>query len=53
VRTARAKGLSERRIVWVHVLRNAAIPIITYVMSNLPGMLIGDSCWSASSASRG
>jgi peptide/nickel transport system permease protein len=41
VRTARAKGLSERRIVWVHVLRNAAIPIITYVMSNLPGLLIG------------
>jgi peptide/nickel transport system permease protein len=41
VRTARAKGLSERRIVWVHVLRNSAIPIITYVMSNLPGLLIG------------
>jgi peptide/nickel transport system permease protein len=41
VRTARAKGVSERRIVWVHVLRNAAIPIITYVMSNLPGLLIG------------
>ncbi len=41
VRTARAKGLTERRIVWVHVLRNASIPIITYVMSNLPGLLIG------------
>jgi peptide/nickel transport system permease protein len=41
VRTARAKGLSERRIVWVHILRNAAIPIITYVMSNLPALLIG------------
>jgi peptide/nickel transport system permease protein len=41
VRTARAKGLSERRVVWVHVLRNAAIPIITYVMSNLPALLIG------------
>ena len=41
VRTARAKGLSERRIVWVHVLRNAAIPIITYLMSNLPALLIG------------
>ena len=41
VRTARAKGLSERRIVWVHVLRNAAIPIITNVMSNLPALLIG------------
>ncbi len=41
VRTARAKGLSERRIKWVHVLRNAAIPIITHVMSHLPALLIG------------
>ena len=41
VRTARAKGLPERRIMWVHVLRNAAIPIITHVMSNLPALLIG------------
>ena len=41
VRTARAKGLSEARVKWVHVLRNAAIPIITHVMSNLPALLIG------------
>ncbi|WP_426105563.1 ABC transporter permease [Massilia sp. TSP1-1-2] len=41
VRTARAKGLSERRIMWVHVLRNASIPIITHVMANLPALLIG------------
>ena len=41
VRTARAKGLPERRVMWVHVLRNAAIPIITYVMSSLPALLIG------------
>ncbi|MDF3035080.1 MAG: binding--dependent transport system inner rane component family protein [Paucimonas sp.] len=41
VRTARAKGLPERRIVWVHVLRNASIPMITHVMSNLPALLIG------------
>lgn len=41
VRTARAKGLSEARIKWIHVLRNASIPIITYVMSNLPALLIG------------
>jgi peptide/nickel transport system permease protein len=40
VRTAR-QGLKEGRIMWVHVLRNAAIPIITYVMSNLPALLIG------------
>lgn len=41
VRTARAKGLSERRVMWVHVLRNAAIPIITHVMASLPALLIG------------
>ena len=41
VRTARAKGLSENRTMWVHVLRNASIPIITHVMSTLPGLLIG------------
>ncbi len=41
VGTARAKGLSESRILRVHVLRNAAIPIITHVMSNLPALLIG------------
>jgi peptide/nickel transport system permease protein len=41
VRTARAKGMPERRVLWVHVLRNAAIPIITHVMANLPGLLIG------------
>ena len=41
VRTARAKGLGERRILGVHVLRNASIPIITDVMSSLPALLIG------------
>ncbi len=40
VRTARAKGVGEQRILWVHVLRNAAIPIITDVMSNLPTLLV-------------
>jgi peptide/nickel transport system permease protein len=41
VRTARAKGLSEGRVLWVHVLRNAAIPIVTNVMIQLPGLLAG------------
>src|SRR5215475_7171136 len=41
VRTGRAKGLSENRIMWVHVLRNASIPIITHVMAQIPGLLIG------------
>jgi peptide/nickel transport system permease protein len=41
VRTARAKGMSETRIMWVHVLRNAGIPIVTNVMIQLPGLLAG------------
>jgi peptide/nickel transport system permease protein len=41
VRTARAKGLGESRVMWIHVLRNASIPIITHVMANLPSLLIG------------
>src|SRR6476469_6415538 len=41
VRTARAKGVSENRIMWIHVLRNASIPIITTLMAALPGLLLG------------
>jgi len=41
VRTARAKGLSETRVMWVHVLRNAAIPIVTNILLQLPGLLAG------------
>ena len=41
VRTARAKGLDEGRVMGVHVLRNAAIPIVTNVMTQLPGLLAG------------
>ena len=41
VRTARAKGLSENKVMLKHVLRNAAIPIITNVAAGLPGTLVG------------
>lgn len=41
VRTARAKGIDETRVMAVHVLRNAAIPIVTNVMIQLPGLLAG------------
>jgi len=41
VRTARAKGLGEGRVMGIHVLRNAAIPIVTNVMIQLPGLLAG------------
>lgn len=41
VRTARAKGLTETRVLAIHVLRNALIPVITFVISHLPGLLLG------------
>ncbi|MFQ5787380.1 MAG: ABC transporter permease [Thermodesulfobacteriota bacterium] len=41
VRTARAKGLAESRVVFKHALRNSLIPIITLVASILPAMIGG------------
>ena len=41
VRTARAKGLSERRIQCAHVLRNALIPILTGVVVVIPSLFMG------------
>ena len=29
MRTARAKGLSERVVIWIHALRNALLPVVT------------------------
>jgi len=41
VRTARAKGLSERVVVYKHALRNAAIPVVTIVGLQLGTLLSG------------
>lgn len=41
VRTARAKGLSERVILFGHVLRNALIPILTGVVVVIPTLFMG------------
>lgn len=41
VRTARAKGLSERTVIYKHALRNALIPIITLLMLAIPGLFGG------------
>jgi len=41
VRTARAKGLSEQRVLLRHVLRNALIPILTNIGIYLPGLFVG------------
>ena len=41
VRTARAKGLSERRVLFKHVFRNALIPVLTNIGVQLPGVFVG------------
>ena len=41
IRAARAKGLSERRVVWVHGIRNAAVPWIQIFALTLPALLSG------------
>jgi len=41
IRTARAKGLSERRVVWVHAMRNVLVPIVQLFGLSLPFLLNG------------
>jgi peptide/nickel transport system permease protein len=41
VRTARAKGLSESRVMFKHVLKNAMIPIITHTVIVIPYLILG------------
>ena len=41
VRTARAKGMTERTVLFRHVLRNAMVPILTNVGLALPGIFVG------------
>jgi peptide/nickel transport system permease protein len=41
VRTARAKGLSELRVLFTHVLKNAMIPILTGVVVVIPLLFMG------------
>jgi peptide/nickel transport system permease protein len=41
VRTARAKGASERRVLWGHVFRNSLITIVTLLGLSLPTMVAG------------
>jgi peptide/nickel transport system permease protein len=42
VRTARAKGASERRVLWGHVFRNSLMSIITLLGLSLPALIAGD-----------
>lgn len=41
IQTARAKGASERAVVWLHGLRNALLPVITVVSLQLPTIIGG------------
>ena len=41
VRTARAKGVSQRAVLWTHVLRNAMIPVITVMGMQFAELLAG------------
>lgn len=42
VRTARAKGLGDRGVLFSHVVRNAAIPIVTFVGPAFPLLIVGN-----------
>jgi peptide/nickel transport system permease protein len=41
IRTARAKGLSERTVTWRHAFRNALIPLVTLITMNIPLIFSG------------
>lgn len=41
IRTARAKGISERRILYLHAFKNASLPLVTLIGLNLPGLIAG------------
>lgn len=41
IRTARAKGLSEKRVIYHHAFRNTLIPIVTIIGGSLPGLFSG------------
>lgn len=43
IRTARAKGLGQRIVVFKHALRNALIPIVTTLSGSLAGLLVGSA----------
>ena len=53
VRTARAKGLPEWRVITRHVVRNALIPVVTVAALNLGGLIGGAIVTRRSSASTG
>ncbi|MBD8583820.1 ABC transporter permease [Frigoribacterium sp. CFBP 13729] len=41
VRTATAKGLTRRRVVGVHILRNSLVPVVTYLGVDIGSLMVG------------
>lgn len=41
IRTARAKGVSERKVIYHHAFRNTLIPLVTIIGGSLPGLFSG------------
>ena len=41
IRTARAKGLSEHKVIYRHAFRNTLIPLVTIIGGSLPGLFSG------------
>lgn len=41
IRTARAKGLSEKEVIYKHALKNALLPIVTIIGLSVPGLIGG------------
>ncbi len=39
IKTARAKGLSEKAVLWRHLLRNSLVPVVTLVGLSIPAIL--------------
>jgi peptide/nickel transport system permease protein len=42
IKVARAKGLSERAVLWRHLVRNSSLPIVTLIGLSLPDLLAGN-----------
>ncbi|KFF48663.1 hypothetical protein GY26_12895, partial [Gammaproteobacteria bacterium MFB021] len=41
IRTARAKGLSEREVIWRHAIRPAMLPVVSYLGPAIAGIITG------------
>lgn len=47
IRTARAKGLTERAVVTRHAMRNSLIPVVTIIGLSLPGIIAGTALFES------